>query len=99
MYHSEASPLPDSRVLVSRLDPWTPGLPEELRIEVYSTSRHTSGLRPQHPASFDGAESEHRLGVRWAVLDLGAIVPGPADALVTIVSNTLDNVMADAPYS
>ena len=35
MYHSEATLLPDGRVLVSGSDPETPGLPEELRIEVY----------------------------------------------------------------
>ncbi|KAI0246520.1 copper radical oxidase [Lactifluus subvellereus] len=35
MYHSEATLLPDGRVLISGSDPQTPGLPEELRIEVY----------------------------------------------------------------
>ena len=35
MYHSEATLLQDGRVLISGSDPETPGLPEELRIEVY----------------------------------------------------------------
>ena len=35
MYHSEAILLPDGRILISGSDPETPGLPEELRIEVY----------------------------------------------------------------
>ena len=35
MYHSEATLLPDGRVLISGSDPQTRGLPEELRIEVY----------------------------------------------------------------
>jgi hypothetical protein len=35
MYHSEATLLPDGRVLISGSDPETPGLPEELRLEVY----------------------------------------------------------------
>jgi hypothetical protein len=35
MYHSEATLLPDGRVLVSGSDPETRRLPEELRIEVY----------------------------------------------------------------
>ncbi|KAI0287149.1 hypothetical protein BC826DRAFT_1189187 [Russula brevipes] len=35
MYHSEATLLPDGRVLISGSDPQTPGMPEELRIEVY----------------------------------------------------------------
>ena len=35
LYHSEATLLPDGRVLVSGSDPQTPGFPEEMRIEVY----------------------------------------------------------------
>ncbi|KAI0246523.1 copper radical oxidase [Lactifluus subvellereus] len=35
MYHSEAMLLPDGRVLISGSDPRTPGLPEELRVEVF----------------------------------------------------------------
>ena len=35
LYHSEATLLPDGRVLVSGSDPQTPGYPEEMRIEVY----------------------------------------------------------------
>ncbi|KAF8263422.1 copper radical oxidase [Lactarius quietus] len=35
MYHSEATLLPDGRVMVSGSDPETPGLNEELRIEAY----------------------------------------------------------------
>lgn len=38
MYHSEATLLPDGRVLVSGSDPQTPGLPEEYRIEVKSSA-------------------------------------------------------------
>jgi hypothetical protein len=34
LYHSEATLLPDGRVLVSGSDPQTPGFPEEYRIEV-----------------------------------------------------------------
>ncbi|KAJ8496398.1 hypothetical protein ONZ51_g1161 [Trametes cubensis] len=35
LYHSEATLLPDGRVLISGSDPETPGLPEETRVEVY----------------------------------------------------------------
>jgi hypothetical protein len=35
MYHSEATLLPDGRVLISGSDPQTSGLDEELRLEVY----------------------------------------------------------------
>ena len=44
MYHSEATLLPDGRVLISGSDPQTPGLPEELRIEVYIPPYLSSGL-------------------------------------------------------
>ena len=44
MYHSEATLLYDGRVLVSGSDPQTPGLPEEMRIEVYVPPYLTSGL-------------------------------------------------------
>jgi hypothetical protein len=44
MYHSEATLLPDGRVLISGSDPQTPGLPEELRIEVYIPPYLNQGL-------------------------------------------------------
>jgi hypothetical protein len=44
MYHSEATLLPDGRVLISGSDPQTPGLPEELRIEVYIPPYLTQGF-------------------------------------------------------
>lgn len=44
LYHSEATLLPDGRVLISGSDPQTPGLPEELRIEVYIPPYLTQGL-------------------------------------------------------
>ncbi|THG96906.1 hypothetical protein EW026_g5007 [Hermanssonia centrifuga] len=44
MYHSEATLLYDGRVLVSGSDPQTPGLPEEMRIEVYIPPYLSSGL-------------------------------------------------------
>jgi Domain of unknown function (DUF1929) len=44
MYHSEATLLPDGRVLISGSDPQTSGLPEELRIEVYIPPYLSEGL-------------------------------------------------------
>ena len=44
MYHSEATLLPDGRVLISGSDPQTSGLPEELRIEVYIPPYLSDGL-------------------------------------------------------
>ncbi|KAI0925387.1 hypothetical protein AcV7_005644 [Taiwanofungus camphoratus] len=45
MYHSESTLLPDGRVLISGSDPQTPGLPEEMRIEVYYPPYLTQGRR------------------------------------------------------
>lgn len=45
MYHSEATLLPDGRVLISGSDPETRGLPEELRIEVYIPPYLSLGLK------------------------------------------------------
>lgn len=44
MYHSEASLLPDGRVMLSGSDPQTSGLLEELRIEVYIPPYLSQGL-------------------------------------------------------
>jgi Domain of unknown function (DUF1929) len=44
MYHSEATLLPDGRVLLSGSDPQTSGLLEELRIEVYIPPYLNQGL-------------------------------------------------------
>ena len=44
MYHSEATLLPDGRVLISGSDPQTPGFNEELRIEVYIPPYLNQGL-------------------------------------------------------
>jgi len=46
MYHSEAILLPDGRILVSGSDPQTPGLPEEMRIEVYIPPYLNQGITP-----------------------------------------------------
>ncbi|KAI0364868.1 galactose oxidase [Pilatotrama ljubarskyi] len=43
LYHSEATLLPDGRVLISGSDPETPGLPEETRVEVYIPPYLTDG--------------------------------------------------------
>jgi hypothetical protein len=45
MYHSEATLLPDGSVLISGSDPQTPGLPEELRLEVYILPYLNQGFR------------------------------------------------------
>ena len=80
MYHSEATLLPDGRVLISGSDPQDTRYPEEFRIEViiqlcnsssplkYSPGLHTSlphtGLSPASVHS-----SEQRLGLQWSIPD------------------------------
>jgi hypothetical protein len=44
LYHSEATLLPDGRVLISGSDPQSPGFNEELRIEVYIPPYLNQGL-------------------------------------------------------
>ncbi len=59
MYHSEATLLPDGRVLVSGSDPEAAGFTEELRIEVYIPPYLSQGLTQP---IVDGAE--HGLGLQ-----------------------------------
>jgi hypothetical protein len=48
MYHSEATLLPDGRVLISGSDPQDARYPEEFRIEVMLTSSCSSGSPLTH---------------------------------------------------
>ena len=70
MYHSEASLLPDGRVLVSGSDPEAAGFTEELRIEVYIPPYLSQGLTQPIVAV-----PEHGLGLRRTVPDYRAVVP------------------------
>nr|ABD61574.1 copper radical oxidase [Phanerodontia chrysosporium] len=66
MYHSEATLLYDGRVLISGSDPQTPGLPEEMRIEVYYPPYLTDG-RQQPSFTIDETDwsygSQHQIKV------------------------------------
>ncbi|KAG9312683.1 copper radical oxidase [Chiua virens] len=64
MYHSEATLLPDGRVLISGSDPETPGLPEEFRIEVYVPPYLNAGLKQP---TFTIAETDWALGGQYAI--------------------------------
>nr|ABD61575.1 copper radical oxidase [Phanerodontia chrysosporium] len=64
MYHSEATLLYDGRVLVSGSDPQTPGLPEEMRIEVYCPPYLTDGR--QQP-SFAIRETDWAYGGHYQI--------------------------------
>ena len=65
MYHSEATLLPDGRVLVSGSDPQTPGLPEELRLEVYIPPYLNQGL--QQP-QFTIAETDWTYSGQYSIV-------------------------------
>ena len=64
LYHSEATLLPDGRVLVSGSDPETPGYPEEFRIEVYIPPYLNQGF--QQP-TFTITETDWELGGQYSI--------------------------------
>ncbi|KAI0631805.1 hypothetical protein C8Q77DRAFT_1219134 [Trametes polyzona] len=64
LYHSEATLLPDGRVLISGSDPQTPGFPEETRVEVYIPPYLTDGR--QQP-SFTVDENDWAYGGQYTI--------------------------------
>jgi hypothetical protein len=90
MYHSEATLLPDGRVLISGSDPQTHGLDEELRIEVYIPPYLSQGLMqpiltvPNTDWSYGG---QYQINVQ--LFQGGEITV----SLVAAVSSTHGNVM------
>ena len=76
LYHSEATLLPDGRVLVSGSDPQTPGLPEELRLEVYIPPYLSQGL--QQP--------------QFTVTEIDWVYSGQYNIVVTLFQGTTSNM-------
>ena len=65
LYHSEATLLPDGRVLVSGSDPQTPGLyPEEFRVEVYIPPYLSQGFKQP---TFTITETDWNLGGQYTI--------------------------------
>ena len=64
LYHSEATLLPDGRVLVSGSDPQTPGYPEEMRIEVYIPPYLNQGFTQP---TFTIAQTDWALGGQYTI--------------------------------
>ena len=92
LYHSEATLLPDGRVLISGSDPQTPGFPEELRIEVYIPPYLNQGLTQPVvtvPVTDWAYGSEHEIDVQ---LFQGA-TSGMRVSLVAATSSTHGNTM------
>ncbi|KAH9946755.1 hypothetical protein B0H21DRAFT_388973 [Amylocystis lapponica] len=92
MYHSESTLLPDGRVLISGSDPLTPGLPEEMRIEVYYPPYLTDGrIQP----SFTITENDWAYGGTYEIevtLNEGT-VDTMRVSLVAATSSTHGNAM------
>ena len=64
LYHSEATLLPDGRVLVSGSDPETNGYPQEFRIEVYIPPYLSQGLKQP---TFTIAETDWNFGGQYQI--------------------------------
>ncbi|KAL6310273.1 copper radical oxidase [Sparassis latifolia] len=92
MYHSEATLLPDGRVLISGSDPQTPGYPEEMRIEVYIPPYLVTGLKQPN---FTVAENDWDYGGTYTITV--SLYQGTTDtmrvSLVAATSSTHGNMM------
>jgi hypothetical protein len=65
LYHSEATLLPDGRVLVSGSDPETPGVyPQEFRVEVYIPPYLNQGFKQP---TFTITETDWALGGQYTI--------------------------------
>ncbi|KAF8129080.1 copper radical oxidase-like protein [Boletus edulis] len=93
LYHSEATLLPDGRVLVSGSDPQTPGYPEELRIEVYIPPYLNRGLKQP---TFTISQTDWALGGQYQIVV--TLFQGTTStmrvSLVAASSSTHGNVMS-----
>ncbi|KAI9462093.1 copper radical oxidase-like protein [Boletus coccyginus] len=93
LYHSEATLLPDGRVLVSGSDPQTPGYPEEMRIEVYVPPYLNQGFTQP---TFTIAETDWALGGQYPITV--TLFQGTTStmrvSLVAASSSTHGNVMS-----
>jgi len=92
MYHSEATLLPDGRVLISGSDPQTPGLPEELRIEVYIPPYLNQGLT-QPTVTVSNTDWVYGGQYQITVHLFQGTVGGMRVSLVASVSSTHGNAM------
>ncbi|KAF8452229.1 hypothetical protein L210DRAFT_3499268 [Boletus edulis BED1] len=93
LYHSEATLLPDGRVLVSGSDPESPGYPEEFRIEVYIPPYLNQGFKQP---TFTLTETDWDLGGQYQIEV--TLFQGATDtmrvSLVAASSSTHGNVMS-----
>jgi hypothetical protein len=92
MYHSEATLLPDGRVLISGSDPQTPGLPEELRIEVYIPPYLSQGFQ-QPIVTVQNTDWAYGGQYQITVQLFQGTVGGMRVSLVGAVSSTHGNAM------
>jgi hypothetical protein len=93
LYHSEATLLPDGRVLVSGSDPETPGFPEEMRVEVYIPPYLNQGFKQP---TFTIAETDWALGGQYSIVVtlFQGTTSGMRISLIAASSSTHGNVMS-----
>ncbi|TFY75770.1 hypothetical protein EWM64_g8241 [Hericium alpestre] len=85
LYHSEATLLPDGRILISGSDPQTPGFPEELRIEVYVPPYLNEG-RTQ--PSFNTTETDWDYGGSYQITNVHLAHGTTSDMRVSLIAAT-----------
>lgn len=85
LYHSEATLLPDGRVLVSGSDPQTPGFPEEYRIEVYIPPYLNQGFAPP---TFSIANTDWAYGGTYTITNLKLFQGTTANVRISLIAAT-----------
>ncbi|KAF8621386.1 hypothetical protein AX15_007842 [Amanita polypyramis BW_CC] len=85
LYHSEATLLPDGRVLVSGSDPQSPNYPEEFRIEVYVPPYLTQGLRQPE---FTLTNGDWAYGGQYTITNVKLYQGTTATMRVTLIAAT-----------
>lgn len=86
MYHSEATLLPDGRVLVTGSDPNPDGVqvyPEEFRMEVYLPPYLTAGRRQPE---FNVSQTEWSYGGRYTLTDIKLYQGTAANVRVSLIA-------------
>ena len=94
LYHSEATLLPDGRVLVSGSDPQTPGYPEELRLEVYIPPYLNQGL--QQP-QFTITETDWAYSGQYSIV-VTLFQGTTSNMRVSLVAGMFVSIRAEDPF-
>ena len=85
LYHSEATLLPDARILISGSDPQDNIHPQEMRIEVYVPPYLATGL--QQP-TFDISETDWEFGGQYTISNIKLFQGDMSTLRVSLVAGT-----------